>query len=250
VSPKHRVGVFWDAGSFKINRENYPGMGNATNAPETGGIQPGNGSSRLQQAKWTATMTSRLLLEAGLGTYQQNWNSRERPGNDRELIRVVEQCTTGCPNNGGIQGLTYRAMNWNADWMSPNRAYAHATYVTGGHSIKGGYQGVLHINMSNPFTNNHNLQYRFNNGIPNQLTQNLLQYRTEERTRYDALSVVSGAMRTSARKCRCSRTTNRSSRGGTTARPTGRSRPRSSRKCSLGFLWRWGIRVGGSRTLR
>ena len=121
VSPKHRLGVFWDAGGFKINRENYPGMGSATNAPETGGIQPGNGSSRLQQAKWTATMTSRLLLEAGLGTYQQNWNARERPGNDRELIRVVEQCTSGCPDNGNIQGLTYRAMNWNADWMSPNR---------------------------------------------------------------------------------------------------------------------------------
>ena len=27
VSPKHRFGVFWDAGSFKINRENYPGHG-------------------------------------------------------------------------------------------------------------------------------------------------------------------------------------------------------------------------------
>ena len=189
VSAKHKIGVFWDAGSFKINRENYPGQGNATNAPETGGIQPGNGSSRLQQIKWTATMTSKLLLEAGLGTYQQNWNTRERPGNDRELIRVVEQCANGCPNNGNIQNLTYRAMNWNADWMSPNRMNAYATYVTGAHSIKGGYQGVLHINMSNPFTNNYNLQYRFNDGVPNQLTQNLLPYRTEERTRYDALFI-------------------------------------------------------------
>jgi hypothetical protein len=33
VSAKHKIGVFWDAGSFKINRENYPGQGNATNAP-------------------------------------------------------------------------------------------------------------------------------------------------------------------------------------------------------------------------
>ena len=70
--------------------------------------------------------------------------------------------------------------------IEPTRS---ATYVTGGHSVKGGYQGVLHINMSNPFTNNHNLQYRFNNGVPNQLTQNLLPYRTEERTRYDALFI-------------------------------------------------------------
>ncbi|HLG59186.1 MAG TPA: carboxypeptidase regulatory-like domain-containing protein [Vicinamibacterales bacterium] len=189
VAPQHKVGLFWDAGGFKINRRNYPSVGTATNAPETGTIQPGNGSSRLQQAKWTATMTNRLLLEAGLGTYQQNWNGREAPGNNRDLIRVVEQCARGCPNNGNIAGLTYRAANWNADWMSPNRAYASATYVTGAHNMKAGYQGVLHINKSFPHTNNHNLQYRFNNGVPDQLTQNLFPYRTEERTRYDALYV-------------------------------------------------------------
>ena len=189
LTPRNRLGLFWDAGGFQIRRREFPSAGSATSAPETGTINPGNGSSRLQQAKWTSTMTSRLLLEAGLGTYQQNWNGRERPGNNRDLIRVVEQCARGCPDNGNIAGLTYRSANWNADWMSPNRAYASATYVTGGHNVKAGYQGVLHINMSFPHTNNHNLQYRFNNGVPDQLTQNLLPYRTEERTRYDALYV-------------------------------------------------------------
>jgi hypothetical protein len=189
LTPKNRLGLFWDAGGFQIRRRDFPSAGSATAAPETGTINPGNGSSRLQQAKWTSTMTNKLLLEAGLGTYQQNWNGRESPGNNRDLIRVVEQCARGCPDNGNIAGLTYRAANWNADWMSPNRAYATATYLTGGHSVKAGYQGVLHINMSFPHTNNHNLQYRFNNGVPDQLTQNLLPYRTEERTRYDALFV-------------------------------------------------------------
>jgi hypothetical protein len=187
---KHRIGLFWDAGGFKIDRRNYPYTGvNATNAPETGTINPGNGSSRLQQAKWTATLTQVLLLEAGLGTYQQNWNGRESPQNNRDLIRIVEQCTAGCPANGDIAGLTYRGQNWNADWMSPNRWYTSASYVTGSHNAKVGYMGVLHINKSFPHTNNHNLQYRFNNGVPNQLTQNLFPYRTEERTRYDALYV-------------------------------------------------------------
>jgi hypothetical protein len=190
VSQKHRLGLFWDAGGFKLDRRNYPYTGiSATNAPETGTINPGNGSSRLQQVKWTSTMTTRLLLEAGLGTYQQNWNGRESPGNNRDLIRVVEQCSAGCAANGNIAGLTYRGQNWNADWMAPNRAYASATYVTGAHNMKAGYMGVLHINKSFPHTNNHNLQYRLNNGVPNQLTQNLLPYRTEERTRYDALYV-------------------------------------------------------------
>ena len=187
---QHRIGLFWDAGGFKIDRRNYPYTGvSATSAPETGTINPGNGSSRLQQVKWTATVTSQLLLEAGLGTYQQNWNGREAPGNNRDLIRVVEQCSAGCAANGGIANLTYRGQNWNADWMAPNRLAGSASYVTGTHNVKAGYMGVLHINKSFPHTNNHNLAYRFNNGVPNQLTQNLLPYRTEERTRYDALYI-------------------------------------------------------------
>ncbi len=187
LSQKHRLGAFWDAGGFTL--KNYPTVGSSTAAPETGTINPGNGSSRLQQVTYTATLTSKLLLEAGLGTYQQNWNGRERPDNNRDLIRVVEQCSAGCPTNGNIPGLTYRAQNWNADWMGPNRARASATYVTGSHNVKAGYQGVLHINRSSPNTNAHNLQYRFNNGIPNQLTQNLWPYTTDERTRFDALFV-------------------------------------------------------------
>jgi hypothetical protein len=73
--------------------------------------------------------------------------------------------------------------------MAPNRWQAAATYVTGSHNVKVGYQGVFHRNTSFPHTNNHNLQYRFNNGVPNQLTQNLSPYRTDERTRYNALYV-------------------------------------------------------------
>ena len=187
LTTRDKLGLFWDAGAFRLR--NTPTQGSPTAAPETGTVSPGNGSSRLQQIKYTSTATNRLLLEAGLGTYQQNWNGRERPGNNRDLIRVVEQCAGGCPDNGNIAGLTYRAQNWNTDWMSPNRWYGSATYVTGAHSMKAGYQGVLHINKSSPSTNNHNLQYRFNNGVPNQLTQNLFPYTTDERTRYDAFYV-------------------------------------------------------------
>jgi hypothetical protein len=89
VTPRNKLNLFWDAGGFRFS--NPPSAGSSTSAPETGTVNPGNGSSRLQQLKWTSTLTNRLLLEAGLGTYQQNWNGRERPGNDRSLIRVVEQ---------------------------------------------------------------------------------------------------------------------------------------------------------------
>ena len=60
--------------------------------------------------------------------------------------------------------------------MSPNRWFTSASYITGAHAMKVGYQGVFHWNTSSPSTNDHNLQYRFNNGVPNQLTQNLFPY--------------------------------------------------------------------------
>ena len=70
--------------------------------------------------------------------------------------------------------------------MEPNRWQAAATYVTGAHNMKAGYQGVFHWETRYPHTNDHNLQYRVNNGVPNQLTQSLNPYQTDSRTRYDA----------------------------------------------------------------
>ena len=102
-------------------------------------------------SKGTWTVTSRLLLDASYGSYHQDWNGRERPGNNRDLIRMTEQCTAGCANNGGgIPGLVYRAQVWNPDYMEPNRWQAAATYVTGAHNMKVGYQGVFHWNRLTP----------------------------------------------------------------------------------------------------
>ena len=73
---------------------------------------------------------------------------------------MTEQCAGGCPDNGGLAGLVYRAQVWNADYMEPNRWQAAATYVTGAHNMKVGYQGVFHWETRTPTTNNYNLQYR------------------------------------------------------------------------------------------
>ena len=109
------------------------------------------------------------------------------PGNNRELIPVTEQCTAGCPTNGNIQGLVYRAQNWNTDYMSPNRWNVSATYLTGGHSMKVGYIGAYYWVISLPSTNNTNLAYRFNNAIPNQISELIRNYEADTRVRMNAL---------------------------------------------------------------
>jgi Carboxypeptidase regulatory-like domain len=196
ASPRNKFNMFWDPGVFRFSdRPQIGGItGPTAGAPETGTVSGGTGwkqgtYGRLEQLRWTQTTTSRLLLEAGLGTYQQNWNGRERPGNNRDLIPVTEQCTAGCPANGNIQGLVYRAQNWNTDFMEPIRWNASATYVTGAHNMKAGYIGAFYWVTSRPSTNNYNLAFRVNNGLPNQITQNLNPWVADTRVRMNALYI-------------------------------------------------------------
>jgi len=192
LTPHNTLNLYWDPSSYRLS--DNPSIGGITGptagAPETATVAGGTGFkggySRMETARWTSPFTSRLLLEAGVSAYQQNWNGRERPGNDRNLIPVTEQCTAGCPANGNIQGLVYRAQNWNSDFMEPVRWNASATYISGGHSMKAGYSGAFYWDQRNPSTNNFDLAFRVNNGVPNQLTESLPPYTTDTRVRMNA----------------------------------------------------------------
>ena len=142
----------------------------------------------MNQAKWTSPVTNRLLLEAGYGSYRSRWGGKNIPGLDtRNLIRVNEQCARGCAANGNIAGLNYRSgnwgshINWNTSWN------AAASFVTGSHSVKIGYQGGLLYDDRTNYSNTEFLQYRFNNGVPDQLTMTINRYTIRQRVRFDAL---------------------------------------------------------------
>jgi hypothetical protein len=179
---RNKFNLFWDE---QISGKNL-GAGSSTAAPETASYSQ-NEFQRVQQATWTMTVTSRLLLEAGIGTYLSDWGGKERPGNDRSLIQVSEQCTAGCATNGGIPGLTYRAQaTWLTDWIGAHTWRASASYVTGANSMKFGYQGAYHVdNRLN--TTPPNLTYRFNNGVPNRITENLDPFMYKSRVQYHAI---------------------------------------------------------------
>ena len=102
------------------------------------------------------------------------------------LIRVVEQCATGCAANGNIPGLTYRSGNWSSNINWNSQWTAGASLVTGSHSIKVGYQGALLFDDRKNFTNSEFLQYRFNNGVPDQMTLSISAYPIHQRVRSDA----------------------------------------------------------------
>ena len=94
VTPRNKVSLHW---SEQYTSSNNIGGGSATSTPEANGrslFQP----SHIQQAKWSSPMTSRILLEAGWGTYQARYRNpmprQDGLHNDR-MIRLTEQAAIG-----------------------------------------------------------------------------------------------------------------------------------------------------------
>jgi hypothetical protein len=163
------------------------GVATATASPETGGYGGRNHAfQRVQQATWTSPVTSRMLLESGFGTYFSHYGGQEMPGNPtRNIPRMVEQCAPTCSH--GIQNLLYGSQDWASNQMFVLTWRGALSYVTGAHSMKFGYQAGYHRINQSYFGNDLHLQYRLNNGIPNQLTMDLKPFRTGQRTRSEAL---------------------------------------------------------------
>ncbi len=168
------------------------GTATATSSPEIGSYAGRGPTShvfqRVQQATWSSPVTNKLLLEGAVGGSYSRYGGQEVPGNlTRDIPRLVEQCLTGCPNNGGIQNLTYGSQNWVSNQGLQSTWRGSASYVTGAQSLKVGYMGAFHVSNQNYFSNNTHLAYRLNNGVPNQITLDLNPYSLQQRTRYEAL---------------------------------------------------------------
>ena len=201
ATPKNKFNVYWDeqkpctgatyASSVDgCRRQPEEGGfvygGAATAAPETATYE--NRFQRVQQLTWTSPITNRVLLTAGFGDYLTRLGGDEMPGNPtRSLVRVTEQCAPSCAANGGIPNLTYRSANWASHWMGQHNWNASATYVTGAHNMKFGYQGTFYADDEQYFTNDEKVAYRLNNGVPNLITETLHSNLRKLRTRYHAV---------------------------------------------------------------
>ena len=167
ASPRNKFNFYWDE---QRNCTLCEDGGTATQSSEA----RGNNQSppRVQQATWTSPATSRLLYEAGFGTNLiLDYGPKPNLPNSNVMIPVTEQCSAGCPLNGNIPNLNYRANSWYIADSSVYNWRAAATYVTGRHSAKVGYLAQFIDNkFPNPRQNDAWLSYRVNNAVPNQLT--------------------------------------------------------------------------------
>jgi hypothetical protein len=187
ITPRHKVMGFWDAQVVcRTCTGATPGANEPARAsPEAVGIM--SRPLHVSQATWTSPMTSRWLIEAGfVGTFFGVGNFERKPNPTRDLVRVAEQCASGCAANGNIPGLVYRSQDFSDAHAGSYLWKGSVSYVTGTHSLKIGYQQTLMTDDRTWMTNNQSLAYRFDNGVPNQLTQSISPWVNDTRVAWSA----------------------------------------------------------------
>jgi hypothetical protein len=166
---------------------NWSGLGSTSTSPEAVAEyfpQP----YYTTQATWTMPMTSRLLLEAGFSRLKyEPVFGRPAPDTVFDLIPVTEQSSSTAgttdlafaPRNN----VTYRALgSYLFANARNNNIRASATYVTGAHNVKVGYQGAIQLSDETTVTNPNLRTYRVQRGVPNQFTVRLPNWSEAGRT--------------------------------------------------------------------
>ena len=121
-------------------------------------------------------MTNQLLLEAGSARTGASGAARSSPAATSTQSRPRDRAVHGAAarNNGNIPNLHVPVGHWSRTTGRARVTWrASASYVTGAQSMKFGYQGGYLVDNQNTYTNNQFLAYRFNNGVPNQITENI-----------------------------------------------------------------------------
>ncbi len=190
ITPRHKINGFWDTQHLcRACTGATPGLSEPQRvSPEAVGVL--GRPLTVAQATWFSPLTDRLLVDAGFGaTFFGVGNFEREPNPTRGLIRVAEQCASGCAANGNIPGLVYRSQDFSVADTGSYLWNASLTYVTGAHSLKVGYQHTVMTDDRTWMTNDQNLTYRFNNGEPNQLTQSISPWTNDARVAWQSLFV-------------------------------------------------------------
>ena len=157
------------------------GPGVPTTSPESGTIW--DAPAKILQATYSSTVSNRVLVEAGYSSFWTQWGDIRPAGAAVDQIPVTEQSTTaGTP----VSNFIYHGWPATGGTDQRNAQYrASISYVTGSHSVKAGYQGAF-MSAKTPTFIGQQLAYRFNNGVPNQVTQRVGPQLTSSRTLPDA----------------------------------------------------------------
>ncbi len=127
----------------------------------------------LNQGSWTMTPTSKLLIEAGYTAFRYNpIFGAPPPDGITNLIPVQEQSNAINPATGlryaPVANYVYRGIQQYGWAVGKTDGWqATASYVTGAHNVRFGYQGNRLDQLDQTIANDTGISYRFNQGVPN-----------------------------------------------------------------------------------
>jgi hypothetical protein len=158
--------------------------GFGSTAPESGNVW--DDREKIFQSTWSSPVTSKLLLEAGFSSFNSRWGGQTPAGAATGAIAVTELLAT--PATGvPVGSFTYRGSPSNATNDQQHNVWrASATYVTGAHSMKVGYQAAFQVQSQTQIMDNP-LSYTFLGGNPISFTMRVAPWKQANRTRFDAL---------------------------------------------------------------
>jgi hypothetical protein len=177
-----------DADACRVRGDDWIGVyGFGTWSPEAS--QKADGPDHIMQFSYTAPMTSRLLLEAAFSQFFSNWSPTAPAGalDYAPFIPVQERSLAGGVPVPNMVYHGYAGLNNNH--QTHNTWRGSLAYVTGAHSMKVGYQAAYEVTDIFGDFATHGLQYRFNAGVPDQITQRITKWQQANRTRWDAFYV-------------------------------------------------------------
>ena len=188
MNPRNKLAGFWDAQTLcRTCTGATPGLAEPQRiSPEAVGVL--GRPLQVMQAAYSAALTRDLRVEASFGgIYFGVGNFEREPNPTRDLVRVAEQCASGCPANGNVPGLVYRSQDFSVAHTGSYLWRAAITRVSAAHSLRIGFQHALMTDDRTWMTNDQNLTYRVNDGVPNQLTQSISPWVNDARAGWDAV---------------------------------------------------------------
>jgi hypothetical protein len=163
AAQKHKISLFydnqwrtWDDGRANVSPESFVNYRFPIN--------------RLGQIGWTSPLTNTLLFEARFSNRGEGFGNQLPPVGTlwRDMIPVSEQSIGLWYRGKGGDGGANAVFGKNAQniWLTS----LAVSRVTGAHAMKVGFTNNWASTTNTAETNSSNTSYRFNNGVPNQLT--------------------------------------------------------------------------------
>jgi hypothetical protein len=204
LTPRNKLGFYYDyqkncsGGAYQQGADQCRDRGDdwvalgaiggfGSNSPEAGN-QVWDDREKIIQGTWSSPVTNRLLLEAGLSSFNSRWGLYPGAGADQSIVSITELIDSPA-NDVPVPNFTYRSTaNPLGNDQQHNVWRASASLVSGSHSTKIGYQAAYQVQKQFTIGNPNMISYTFFGGAPSTITQ-YIPSQFSNRTRFDAIYV-------------------------------------------------------------